>query len=218
MHQRGALCIRWYLHYRVMPKSDTPKSDAWRICLLGPTRAIPKRDALFECGPGSPFQIIWVGVVLATCLFDPHPWPLCWSVVAVVAPRNDIFFNFGMHKPTQVMMPVRHVFFWVAPGFCIWRVDVAGGWKGKVKIKHNDGHICSDCSRSHACCCTQSQIWSLPRAIAYNDVPVGHGFVAVSPSKKTSRQQRLPKSDPLTALVPWGLAASPQSRPRDARR
>ena len=25
MHQRGALCISYYLHYRVMPKSDTPK-------------------------------------------------------------------------------------------------------------------------------------------------------------------------------------------------
>ena len=129
--------------------------------------------------------------VARVALFRSFELGLCWPLAFLTRIRGHFaevllpllhhemtsFLNFGMHKPTQVMMPVKHVFFGVAPGFEPARAKNPDG-ELESEIKHNHGHICSDCSRSHACCCcTQSQIWSLPRAIAYNTVPVGHGFV-----------------------------------------
>ena len=69
--------------------------------------------------------------VARVALFRSFELGLCWPLAFLTRIRGRFAevllpllhhemtsaFNFGMHKPTHVMMPVRHVFFWVAPGF-----------------------------------------------------------------------------------------------------
>ena len=70
-----------------MPKSDTPKRVMHDviICLFGP-RAIPKRDALFECGPG-------------IALFRSFELGLCWPLAFLSRIRGHF---------AELLLPLLH--------------------------------------------------------------------------------------------------------------
>ena len=61
-----------------MPKSDTPKRVMHDVYVFLDQERFQREMRCLNVAR------VWVGVVLATCLFKPHPWPLCWIVVAVV--------------------------------------------------------------------------------------------------------------------------------------
>ena len=119
-----------------------------------------KQRWLFERGPGiALLRSKRPGVVLARWLLDPHLLPLCCSVVAVVA-YIDICFQLW-HAQTD-------------PGHDASRARSDGaesGWAGRdpppgmgVKPFCGFGYFCQENSTEMV-------------AIAYNDLPVGRGWI-----------------------------------------